>query len=228
MHRPKKKKNRDPLLPETSEVDERHLIDAEDSAEISIEDRISMYWMENKGFITGCITILALAIITLNGMRIYKDHAEQKLQAAYAEARTNGSLADFAKAHPNKDLGGFAALVTADQAYETADFATATEFYGIAAKALKESILAGRAQLGQAFALYSNGSNAEALAQLNSIAANSSLAEAVRAEAAYHLAVEADKAGRTEEFDRYLAQITDSPLARQWQQRLDIYLQQVH
>jgi len=228
MNRPKKNKIHNPTLPDDAQdiVDERHLVDAEDSAEISFEDRISIYWMENKGFISGCIFVLALLIIGFNGMRIYKNHAETKIQAAYAEAMANATLAEFAQANANKDLGGLAALSVADEAYTAEDFEKALNFYSIASEALTGNILEGRARLGQAFALFYMGKSSEGLAQLAAIAADNNLAEATRAEAAYHLAVEADVAGRSEEYDRHVAQIQASPLAGQWQQRLAIYEQQ--
>ena len=122
---------------------------------------------------------------------------------------------------------GFAALSTADVAYTAEDYPKALEFYNLAAAALAEPTLAGRAQLGQAFALYQNGSTDEGLAKLNAITADSSLAEAARAEAAYHLAIEADAAGNTAEFESFAAQINASPLAGQWQQRLSYYQQQM-
>ncbi len=227
MNRPSKNKRHNPTLPENADVvDERHLVDVEESAEISLEDRISIYWMENKGFISGCIFVLALLIIAFNGMRIYKDHAEAKLQAAYAEAMAGETLADFAQANANKDLGGLAALTVADEAYTAEDFEKALNFYAIAADALAENVLAGRARVGQAFALFYSGKKDEALAQLADIAADNNLAEVARAEAAYHLAIEADVAGRSEEYDRYVAQIEASTIATQWQQRLSIYEQQ--
>ena len=202
------------------------MIDVEDSEEISIEDRISIYWMENKGFINGCIFALALLIIAFNGMRMYKNHAEAKLQAAYSEAINTETLADFAQANPNKDLGGLAALTVASQAYTAKEFEKALNFYSIAADALSDNILAGQARLGQAFANYYNGNTSDALAQLADIATDNSLPEVARAEAAYHLAIEADAAGNGEDYDRYVAQIQASPLATQWQQRLAMYEQQ--
>ncbi len=226
MNHPPKKKHKNPLMPEDEVVDERHLIDLEESAEISFEDRASIYWMENKGFIIGCIIVLLLAVSGYQSMRIFQDRTEIALQAEYAEANASETLADFAKANSSKALGGFAALSTADAAYTAEEFDKALEFYNLAAAALEEPTLAGRAHLGQAFALYQNGSTDEGLAKLNAITADSRLAEAARAEAAYHLAVEADAAGRSEEFESFAAQINDSTHAGQWQQRLSYYQQQ--
>lgn len=226
MNHPPKKKHKNPLMPEDDVVDERHLIDLEESADISFEDRVNVYWIENKSFIIGCIIALLLVVSGYQSMRIFKDRAEIAFQAEYAEAEANDALADFAKANSSKELGGFAALTTADAAYTDEDYAKALEFYNLAAGALTEPALAGRAQLGQAFALYQNGSTDEGLAKLNAITADSRLAEAVRAEAAYHLAIEADAAGNTAEFEAFAAQINDSPLAGQWQQRLSYYQQQ--
>ncbi|WPJ96025.1 hypothetical protein SH580_21660 [Coraliomargarita algicola] len=227
MNRPSKNKRHNPTLPENVDiVDERNLVDLEDSEEISIEDRISIYWMENKGFISGCIFVLAILIIAFNGMRMYKNHAEAKLQAAYSEAINNESLAEFAQANPKKDLGGLAALTVADQAYTNEDFEKALNFYSIATDALSDNVLAGRARLGQAFANYYNGNTSDALAQLADVASDNSLAEVARAEAAYHLAIEADADGRSEDYDRYVAQVQASTLATQWQQRMSIYEQQ--
>tara|TARA_B100001248_G_scaffold244515_1_gene213632 strand:- start:183 stop:875 length:693 start_codon:yes stop_codon:yes gene_type:complete len=228
MNRPQKNKINNSTLPEDRQdlVDERNLVDVEKSEEISLEDRISMYWMENKSFISSCIFVLALLIIVLNGMRMYKSHAEVELQNTYAEATANETLADFAQANSNKDLGGLAALTVADQAYSAKEFNKALNFYGIAADALATNFLSGRALLGQAFANFYIGNEEAALVQLAEIAANNSLAEVARAEAAYHLAVEADVANRTEEYNRYIAQIQASPLAIQWQQRISLYEQQ--
>ena len=200
MNRPQKNKINNSTLPEDRQdlVDERNLVDVEKSEEISLEDRISMYWMENKSFISSCIFVLALLIIVLNGMRMYKSHAEVELQNTYAEATANETLADFAQANSNKDLGGLAALTVADQAYSAKEFNKALNFYGIAADALATNFLSGRALLGQAFANFYIGNEEAALVQLAEIAANNSLAEVARAEAAYHLAVEADVANRTD------------------------------
>lgn len=226
MHRPKKLKAINPTLPDDQQIDERHLIDAEDSADISIEDRIHLYWMENRGFMIGCIALLALVIIGFNGLRIYNDYADASIQAAFAEAKAADDLAGFAKAYPDKPLGGFAALSVADAAYESGDFATATDYYTIAADALNNDLLAGRARLGIAFANFQSGAETQGIALLESLAADTGLPQAIRLEAAYHLAIEADVKKDEAAFQTYAAQITDSGVAGPWFQRMQLYQQQ--
>ena len=229
MNRPQKNKINNPTLPEDQQnkVDERNFVDLEASEEISVEDRINMYWMENKSFVSGCIFLIALLSIGFNGMRMYTSKVEAQLQSAYAEAVAKETIADFAKDNSNKELGGFAALTVADQAYSAEEFEKALKFYVIASNALATNFLAGRSLLGQAFANFYMGNEEVALTQLANIATNGNLAEVARAEAAYHLAIEAHSADRREEYERYIAQIQASPIATQWQQRVAMYEQQV-
>jgi predicted negative regulator of RcsB-dependent stress response len=226
MNRPKKHKVKNPTLPDDQQIDERNLVDAEESEELSIEDRIHMYWVENKAFISGCITILALVIIGINGMRIYASHAESKIQGAYAEAMANDTLEAFAKDYSDKSLGGLAALDVADAAYADDDYEKAAELYALAADALNADLLVGRANLGLAFSLYYKGDTGGGLSQLKAIASDTSLSEAIRSEAAYHLAVDADVAGDTAAFESYASQVSSSTRAGQWQQRMQSYQRQ--
>jgi predicted negative regulator of RcsB-dependent stress response len=226
MNRPKKNKIHNDTLPDDMQGDDRHLIDTEESEEISFEDRIHLYWMDNKGFIMGCVTVLALAIIGFNGMRIYASYAESKIQSAYAEAMANGALEVFAKEYSNKALGGVAALEVADTAYAAEEYARAEEYYSMVPDALDNDILLGRAKIGLAFATYYNGKTDEGLAQLRAVASDNALPEPIRAEAAYHLAVHADVSGDDQAFESYADQIASSDSAGQWQQRMHVYRQQ--
>lgn len=226
MNRPKHKKNKNPLLPDDQQVDERNLIDAEESVELSIEDKISIYWMENKGFIITCFIVLAGIIVGINGVKMYGESAKAKLQDAYSEAKANDTLDAFAKENTGRELGGFAALTVADEAYNAEDFTKAAEFYALAESALGENILAGRAAIGAAFAAFNNGSEADGVAKLNQIAADASFADAVRSEAVYHLAVDAYTSGNTDAFDSFVAQLATTDKAGQWQNRIDYYIRQ--
>lgn len=226
MNRPKKNKISNPTLPDDHQVDERNLIDAEASEEVSFEDRIHLYWMDNKGFILGCIAVLALLIIGFNGMKIYVAYAEDKIQSAYAAASAENGLDDFAKAHADKTLGGIAALEVADDAYASEKYDNAIEFYGIALDSLENDVLLGRARIGHAFATYYNGEPDKGLDQLRALAANAELPEAIRAEAAYHLAINADVNGDEAAFENYAGQVASHSTAGQWQRRMELYQQQ--
>ena len=226
MNRPKKNKIHNDTLPDDMQADDRNLIDTEESEEVSFEDRVHLYWIENKRFITGCITVLALVIIGFNGMKIYKSYAESKIQSAYAEAAANDALEVFAEAYSNKPLGGAAALEVADSAYAAEEFSRAEKYYSMALGALENDILRGRAKMGLAFATYYNGQNDEGLAQLREIAADNTLPGPVRAEAAYHLAVHADVSGEEKAFENYADQVASSASAGQWQQRMQVYRRQ--
>ena len=226
MNRPKHKKSKNPLLPDDQQIDERNLIDAEESVELSIEDKISIYWMENKGFIITCFIVLAGLLVGINGVKMYGAGAKAKLQDAYSEAKAFDSLAAFAKDNSGKVLGGFAALIVADEAYDAEDFARAAEFYALAESALGENILAGRAAIGVAFAAFNNDAEADGIAKLNQISADASFADAVRAEAVYHLAVDAYTSGNTAAFDSFVAQLATTDEAGQWQNRIDYYIRQ--
>lgn len=226
MNRPKKSKANNPTLPEDQQVDERNIIDLEESSEVSIEDRIHLYWMENKGFVTGSITLIAFVIIAFNGMRIYKEASEKKLQDNYAAAQAGDELQQFAEANADKNLGGFAALLVADEFYTNEDFENAAQFYNKAAGSLTDEILVARARLGEGFATFYGTDQIQGRVLITSVATDSSLPETIRNEAAYHLAIDSDVMGATETFESYAQQISSGTASGQWQQRIEIYKQQ--
>jgi predicted negative regulator of RcsB-dependent stress response len=223
MKRPQQKKNKS-LFPEAKDeaanIDERNLVDAEESAEIAIEERISMYWMENKAFVGGCIAVLALVIIGFNGLRIYGNYTTGQQQAHYLEAQAEDSLDRFAKEHADLELGGFAALRVADAAFEAGDFERAREHYALAAEALADSLLRNRARLSLAITIREAGDPEAARTELEALAADPAAAEILRAEAIYYLAVSAHLAGHAETLASLTEQIKGLAQAGPWQQRL--------
>ena len=223
MKRPQHKKNK-PLSPdpkdEAADIDERNLIDAEESADIAFEERVSMYWMENKVFVSSCIAVLALVIIGVNGVRIYGDYAAEKQQSLYQEAKASNTLASYAIDYPTLDLGGFAALQAADAAYEAAAYDVARENYARAVTALKDPVLVSRAQLGHAFATNELGESEAARDELHALVAGPETAGIIRAEALYYLALHAHLENRDDDFANLAEQIEGLGQAGPWQQRL--------
>ena len=225
MNHPAKNKKKTALAAEDS-VDERNLIDLEEADELSIEETIRLFWIQNKQRLVGLLVLIILGILGFNGAKLWQSYKLEDLQASYSEALANDTLAEFADAHSQHKLGAFAALSVAENAYKDKDFQLAARYYSVAAIGLKDHLLQGRARLGEAFAQYYLGDKAKGLNLLRSLTADGSLAESARAEAAYHLAIEADAAGDASAFDDYQSQIQSLELAGQWQQRLAYYQRQ--
>lgn len=226
MKRPKHRKNKHRQTEdEVPVIDERNLVDAEESTEFSFEDRVAAYWMDNKFSMISSILILIVAIALLNGFRIYRGYSEEKLQANYTAALSAEGLDSYAVGNPNQAIGGFAALSVADTAFEDNDYSRASEFYTLAAQSLEGTILAGRASLGLAFSTYQSAKK-EGLEQLNRIATSVIYSDSVKAEAVYHLAIDALNEGKVEAFDSLFTQINKLEAGSLWGQRLEYYQQQ--
>ena len=226
MNRPKKNKATNPTLREDQQIDERNLVHADESEEISIEERIRLYWIDNKGFISGCVLFLALVIIGINGMRIYKQQSDASIQAAYTKAKAASDLESFAQDNSSRNLGGFAALGLADDFYTDENYEKAIEYYEIALSALENDLLNARAELGLAFSIFKSVGAEKGVAYLQAVAENTNIPKQIRQEAAYHLAIEADVEGDSKAFEKYSRQLTESGVGGPWQQRMQLYQQQ--
>lgn len=223
MKRPSKKKNEDAPKANANASDDRHLIDTEDSVELSIEDKISLYWMENKAFIAGCVILVAVFLVGINGVKMYSTSQQANLQNEYTDALANDTLEEFALAHSAHPLSGLSFLTLADQAYTDGDFAAADAYYKQAQEGLADNMLAGRARLGQAFSRYRSGSPEEGIAQLNAIHSDNTLPASVLAEAAYHLAIHAYAEGDTKTFQSFSSRVATLDETGQWQRRIATY-----
>ncbi|MGC6455090.1 MAG: hypothetical protein ACON39_08205 [Coraliomargaritaceae bacterium] len=223
MKRPSKKKNQNAV--DNIAADDRNLIDTEESVELSIEDKISLYWAENKSFIAGSLAVLVLLLVGINGVKMYAAGKRIDLQNTYITAAAEGTLDEFARENSGSALGGFAALTQADAAYSEGSFERAGDLYELALQGLEESILFGRARLGQAFAAYQNGSSEEGVALLNAIHSDASLPSAILAESAYHLAVHAYAEEDFATFQSFASRIKTLDESGQWQRRIATYEQ---
>jgi len=222
-HRPQKKKKRNPTLPEESDVDERSFVDTGESADLSLEDRFQIYWQENRGFIIGCIVLLVLFVGGYQGLSVYQDHRETQLQKAYANADSPEALNAFAKKRADTEIGAFASLRSADAAFEAGAFQKAERRYARAANALADTPMAGRAQLGQAFAIHEAGDREAGLEKLRSLLNNPEIPNGIRAEAAYHLALHAQAEGESDTFEQLRSRLENMEDGAQWAQAVSRY-----
>ena len=76
---------------------------------MSIEDKASLYWMENKGFIIGCVVVPVHFAGRNQWRENVRESAKAKLQAEYAYALANDTLDEFARSNSGNKLGRFAA-----------------------------------------------------------------------------------------------------------------------
>ena len=221
MHRePKKPKN--PLLPDDDQGNTSKAIDAS-NVEMTAEERISTYWENNKSSIIGAIIISAIAIIGVQGYKIAEQKAESELQTAYEAAKLNKTLESFIENYADTVLAGFTSLQLANTAYEASDYPAALEFYTAAENALENSPLKDKASIGIAFTRYQINSE-DGLSALESLFADSSILESVRAEAGYVLLVDAKSKGDEEKVKAYAETINAFENAGSWRFRISQFL----
>lgn len=224
-HRPAKKKVKDPITGaepgQNPSVDERNLIDAAESASLSFEDRVRIYWDENRAFIIGSIVVLLVVVVGYQGLVAFQNIRERAVRDEFALVGDDlDERKAFVERRVNTPQGGFAALSVADELFADGEYAQAADFYQKAIEALRDSPLAGRAHMGRAISALRGGDVAGGEAMLKAIADNRDLPQAARAEAVFHLAIIALSQGDSAQLESRAAQLDAMPFAQVWQNRL--------
>lgn len=213
---PKKPKN--PLFPENADLETDAL-----SSEQTAEEQISAYWEKNQSSIITAIAVSAIAILGFQGYKIVQAQAEEKLQVAYQEALAEDSLDTFIDSYPETTIAGFAALERAHSAYQAEDYTQAIELYEKATRAFMDNPMLGKARLGIAFAHYQIDSE-KGLTLLDSLLADATILESIRAEAAYVLAAHAKTDGDLEKAKNYAETVQSFENAGSWSFRINQFL----
>ncbi len=183
--------------------DDRNLVRIDDSyLNLSLEDKLTMFWEKNGRAISFAVAAVAVALIAKWGFDQYAAARSRAIAAEYAAAGDSAALAAFRAAHPTASLAGAAALRLADEAYEASRYAEAAKLYAEAAPLLTGQPLADRARLGVAISQLQAGDSA-AKATLETLANDTALARTLRAESAYHLAVLARDASASADARRW-------------------------
>ncbi len=205
--------------PTTPTGDDRNLVRIDDTyLNLSLEDRLTMFWEKNGRAVSFALAAVAIAIVAKWGFDQYAASRSRAVTAAYAAAQDSAALETFRQAHPTAPLAGAAALRLADEAYTAGRYADAAKLYSEAAPLLTGQPLAARARLGAAIAQLQAG-DAAAKSSLETLANDTAFARTLRAEAAFHLAILARDAGDNTQTRRW----TDLALASDpegiWAQR---------
>lgn len=181
---------------------------------------VHSFWEKNRSFIFILIAAILLGLIGREGWQWFQSSHEQSVQEEYAKAGDRvDQLAKFAEANKGHALAGVALLRVADDAYAKNDFKSAAANYAKAADSLENDALKSRAKLGAAMSQVAAGDKAAGEAALKALSADTKAAAALRAEAAYHLAVLAKDGGRTDEAKKFIEDITKIDAAGLWAQR---------
>jgi predicted negative regulator of RcsB-dependent stress response len=178
--------------------DERNVVAVDPTApEATLEERLALIWAQNRTLILAGIVAVFLAIIGRGLWESYAAGKARDVQIAFGAAETVEAKLAFARAHPDSPLAGIALIGAADDAYENADYATAATRYAEAAAALQDSLILGRARLGEAVSSLQAGMATKGESQLREIASDPAASEGIRAEAWYHLAAYALDSGNS-------------------------------
>jgi len=204
--------------------DDRNLVVVdEDFSEAEFEDRMWLYWQRNKAFIVGTVVACFAVVIGVQGFRHFQSEGRKAMQDSYLAADSTEAKAAFGQENAGNPLGGLALLQAADAIYAEEDYAAAAEQYLAAAKAFEEPIFKYRAQLGAAMATLKAGDQEAGASQLAALSGETSAPEAVRAEAAYHLAALDIASGSFETAYETLSSIE----TRGWQQMAEQLIAEV-
>ena len=183
------------------------------------EEHLRTFWEKNRNVIyVGCAAVI-LAILARGGYEEVVARREAGIESAYAAATTPEKLQAFVRDHYRHPLAGAAYLQLADQAYAASRFDAAQGDYEAAASVLTGTPFAARATLGQGICLLTAGKTAEGTAILKRLAEDTTLLDAVRCEAAYHLASQAFGNGAFDQVLKYTDLIMQADASSIWAQR---------
>jgi len=188
----------------------------------SFEQTLSGFWAKNRKLVFLLCAVVVVVIVAREVSVLSAAQSRERLAQSYAEAAaTPEGFRRFAQDNAGLQLGGVAWLQIADTAYEADQFSEAANAYEQSLKGLASgTALANRAALGFAVSQLKSGAETQGKAGLAALADNAGVSVAVRAEAAYHLALFAHVAGEQEVFAQRAAQLAQVDPMSLWNQRL--------
>jgi hypothetical protein len=208
-----------PSAPQPSGDDRKFVPAATSPAGLDLEDRVHLFWSQNKQTVLIVIAAVFLGIIAKGGWEYYTNQKELGVQQEFAAANTPEKLKAFAAAHAGHALAGVAQLQLADQAYAAGKSAEAAAAYTQALTRLPAGPLASRAKLGSAMSSLQAGKTAEGETALKQIVADAAQPKGTRAEAAYHLASLAQSQGHNDDARKLCDQVSQIDPSGSWMQR---------
>lgn len=177
------------------------------AAPASVDEAFRRFWERNGTFIYLVCGLIILAIVGKGGWDYVLARKEVELRKDYAACTTAEAYRAFVASHPGHPLAAMAELNVADDAYGSAHYGDAVADYEKAAAELPDGPFRTRARLGQSMALALSGKASDAQTGLSQILNDSSVLNAYRCEAGYHLAAMAAAGNRPAEVDKLSEQL---------------------
>lgn len=173
-----------------SQGDDRNLVEIDDAfAEADFEDRMWLFWQNNKVGIVAAIVIAILGVVGINTWQMMQKSQLASMQQQYAASVGDpGKLESFGAANSDKILGGLALLEAADDKYAAGDFAAAAGLYRQSLEPLQESVVVYRARLGLAVSQVKAGQTDQGKTTLRELFNSQTALASVRGEAGVELA----------------------------------------
>jgi hypothetical protein len=171
--------------------------------ELPFEDKLWLVWKKYNRHITLVIVLLIFGFIGYKGIDFYKTSQIERLQNEYRTALEGGQELAFAEANIKDPLAGSVFLSKGDQLVNDGKFEEAIVNYNKSLNSLKSTPFGDRARLGIGLVTWMKGDKDSSKKLLNDIISDRQVMGAIRAEAAYQLALIALKEkdfGRAKEF----------------------------
>lgn len=187
--------------------------------EAHFEDRMWFLWRRYKKHTFLFILFIVLVMGGIQGVSLFKRYQLRQLQEEYQDARDDAQKLLFAERNPSEPLSGTVFLRFGDNAYRKGQYSEAAKYYMQALKALRNTILTGRASMSLAMAHYMGEERVKGREGLKFIYGDARGMEVIRAEAAYQLALIALEEKNYEACQEYVSAIARMPEAGIWSQK---------
>lgn len=200
--------------------DDRNLVTIDENyLAPTFEDKLLMFWEKNGRAVIAVVVVVALGLVGRWAFLTYAASRERAIAAEYAAAKDGAALKTFAQAHPAAALAGVAHLRIADEAYAAGNYGAALPDYEAAAKILSGQVLGDRARLGAAVSKLQAGDLVGGKGALEALANDVVFTRTLRAEAAFHLALQARDSGQNAEAKKMIELVLTADSTGLWAQR---------
>lgn len=190
--------------------------------ELPFEDSLWLFWRKYNRQVTLGIALIILGFLGFQGVEFYKTSQVKALQEDYRAALKEGHELAFAEANIDEPLAGEVFLSTGDQFVNDSKYDDALANYKKALISLKSTPFGDRTRLGIALVTWMKGDQEASKKLLSELVNDYQVVGAIRAEAAYQMALISLKEGDYVKSKDFIDTINHIPNAGIWGQKANI------